>query len=154
MSCSVVRRSGYSAETVDRLKKALGAGSTPAAQGLIVELVAVVEQQCDRCAAHAGRLPGSSEVIESLIGKGKRLLGTSQNNNSLTGQILSIAASTIELSAETLRESLQRCRIKHVKAWVKDNVTPGVHLARGEDLVPPPQGTKPAQAEFAAIPNF
>ena len=144
-SCAVVRRCGYSEQTCEALQVSLGPGRTPAAQGLIADVVKVVAQQCDRSAIYPRRLPGSSEVIESLIGKGKRLLGTSQNNNNLTGQILSIATSTIELSATTLRESLKRCRIKHVKAWVKENIIPGIHVARAEDLPDPTPGAKLAQ---------
>ena len=136
-SCTVVRRCGYSQETVAQLKATLGPGTMPAAQELIAELTSVVEQQCERCGGHPGPLPGSSEVIESLIGKGKRLLGTSQNNNSLTGQILSIAASTMRLSARTLSESLRRCRLAHVQAWLKENIKPGIHIARREDLKTP-----------------
>ena len=153
-SCTVVRRCGYSRTTVAELTAAMGPGKTPAAQGLIAELTSVVEDQCDRCKGHPSRLPGSSEVIESLIGKGKRLLGTSQNNNSLTGQILSIAASTANLSASVLYDVLRRCRIAHVQAWIKTNIQAGIHVARGEDLSEPGDGTKLAQAEIAATPNF
>ena len=97
-------------------------------------------------------LPGSSEVIESLIGKGKRLLGTSQNNNSLTSQILSIAASTVKFSVTSLAKLLRRCRISHVQDWLKDNIPSGIHVARQEDLVDP--GITPAQTESPAIPTF
>ena len=93
-------------------------------------------------------------MIESLIGKGKRLLGTSQNNNSLTGQILSIAASTMNLSVQTVSESLRRCRINHVRTSIKENIKAAIHLARGEDLSDPEDGTQLAQAEVAAIPDF
>jgi hypothetical protein len=93
-------------------------------------------------------------VIESLIGKGKRLLGTSQNNNSLTGQILSIAASTVKFSVATLAESLGRCRIGHVQTWLKDQIQPGTHIARREDLSDPEAGIKLAQTKIAAIPTF
>jgi len=123
-------------------------------QDLITELTLVVEQQCVRCEGQAGPLPGSSEVIESLIGKGKRLLGTSQNNNSLTGQILSIAASTVKFSVTTLAESLRRCRIGHVQAWLKDKIQPGIHVARREDLSDPESGTKLAQPQIAPTPAF
>lgn len=153
-SCTVVRRYGYSRATVAQLKVEVGPGKTPAAQEMIAELISAVDQQCDRCKCHPSRLPGSSEVIESLIGKGKRLLGTSQNNNSLTGQILSIAASTVNLSASVLRDVLKRCRIGHVQAWVKTNIKAGIHAARGEDLSEPEDGTKVAQVEIAPIPNL
>jgi hypothetical protein len=153
-SSRVVRRWGYSSQTVPQLKAALGTSETAAVQDLITELTSVVEQQCARCEHQAGPLPGSSEVIESLIGKGKRLLGTSQNNNSLTGQILSIAASTVRFSVATLAESLRRCRIGHVQSWLKDNIPTGIHTARREDLTDPETGTKLAQPQTAAIPTF
>jgi type IV secretory pathway VirB6-like protein len=121
---------------------------------LIAELTSVVEQQCDRCERHPSRLPGSSEVIESLIGKGKRLLGTSQNNTSLTGQILSIAASTANITASVLLDSMRRCRIAHVQSWLKKNIQAGIHVARGEDLSEPGDGTKLAQIEIATTPTF
>ena len=153
-SCTVVRRYGYSPATVAELKTTLGPSKTPVAQGLIAELTSVVEQQCDRCERHPSRLPGSSEVIESLIGKGKRLLGTSQNNNSLTGQILSIAASTANITASVLLDSMRRCRIAHVQSWLKKNIQAGIHVARGEDLSEPGDGTKLAQIEIATTPTF
>lgn len=153
-SCTVVRRCGYSDRTVTELKAALGSSKTPVVQGLITEMALVVEQQCARCASHESRLPGSSEVIESLIGKGKRLLGTSQNNNSLTVQILSIAASTAKFSVTALAESLRRCRIGHVQTWIKDNIPRGIRATRSEDLTDPGIGTKLAQAQIATTPNF
>ena len=151
-SSMVVRRWGYSGQTVAQLKAALGTSEAPVVQELITELTVVVEQQCARCEGQASPLPGSSEVIESLIGKGKRLLGTSQNNNSLTGQILSLAASTVKLSAATLLESLRRCRIGHLRDWLKKNIQPGIHVARREDLSAPDAGTNFAQHEIAASP--
>lgn len=153
-SCTMVRTCGYSPITTAKLRASLGPGQTPAAQELIADLTAVVEQQCQRCERHPGRLPGSSEVIESLIGKGKRLLGTSQNNNSLTGQILSIAASTVKLSAQTLGESLRRCRLAHVQSWLRKNIGPGIHVARSEDLSDPGHGTNLAQSEIVPTPTF
>jgi hypothetical protein len=153
-SCTVVRRHGYSATTVAQLKATLGPGETPAAQALITELTSVIEQQCTRCEGQPNRLPGSSEVIESLIGKGKRLLGTSQNNNSLTGQILSIAASTVSLTAKTLSESMRRCRLGQVRTWLKANIQAGIHSARAEDLKDPEDGTKLAQTNIVTTPTF
>lgn len=144
-SCSVVRRYGYSSVTLKELKAKLGEGKTPVAQELIGELVPAVQRQCALCEGHPGRLPGSSEVIESLIGKGKRLLGTSQNNNSLTGQILSIAASTVQLTMDKVSEALLRCRISDLQQWVKAKIKPGIHVARSEDLQDVSEGIKLAQ---------
>jgi endogenous inhibitor of DNA gyrase (YacG/DUF329 family) len=145
-SCAVVRRFGYSGQTFAELTAELGSVREPVSQGMIEEIKLVVEQQCARCEGQSSRLPGSSEVIESLIGKGKRLLGTSQNNNSLTGQILSLAASTVRLSASSLEETLHRCRISDVRNWLKEKINSGIHVARREDLIDPENGTKVAQA--------
>jgi hypothetical protein len=148
-TCAVVRDHGYSQATVKKLTSALGPGETPAAQELITELTSAVEGQCTRCAGISVPLPGSSEVIESLIGKGKRLLGTSQNNNSLTRQILSIAASTVKITVSGLLESMQRCRISDIQKWSSENISEGIHVARCEDLSDPKGGTKPAQPKIA-----
>lgn len=150
--CSVVRRCGYSSVTPEVLKESLGPGKSAAGESFITELVAVVKQQSSRCPPDVSRWIGSSEVIESLIGKGKRLLGTSQNNNSLTGQILAIAASTADISITTLRASLSRCRIKNLRGWIKDHIATGIHVARSEDLQEPVIGTKVAQVIIAATP--
>lgn len=152
--CSVVRRHGYSSATTPALTETLGTGRSLVAKEFIVELIEMVEQQCQQCVGEDVRLPGSSEVIESLIGKGKRLLGTSQNNNSLTGQILSIAASTVDFGIETLRESLKRVRIKHLRSWVNEHITTGIHVVRREDLSDPDYGINPAQTYNASIPSF
>ena len=153
-SCAVVRRCGYSEQTVSELKTALGSSDLPAVEDLIAEILMVVEDQCSRCEGSATRFPGSSEVIESIIGKGKRLLGTSQNNNSLTGQILSLAASTVKFSVSGLSETLGRCRIGHVRGWIKDHIASGIHTARREDLTSPDSGTNVAQTESATTPAF
>lgn len=153
-SCAVVRRFGYSRQTLAQLTAALGTGREPVSQGMIQEIKLVVEQQCARCEGQSSHLPGSSEVIESLIGKGKRLLGTSENNNSLTGQILSLAASTVRLSASSLDETLRRCRISDVRHWLKEKIKSGIHVARREDLIDQEDRTKLAQTEIATTPTF
>ncbi len=152
--CVVVRRCGYSGETLAPMRTSLGSGTTPAAQELTLEILSAVEHQCQQCEGYPHKLPGSSEVVESLIGKGKRLLGTSQNNNSLTGQILSMAASTIQLTTDKLKEILDRCRLRHVRDWLKSNIRPGIHVARQEDLTDADDGIKVAQFQMATTPNF
>lgn len=153
-SCAVVRRHGYSAETPAHLGAALGTSEERVTQDMIDEITMHVEQQCDRIAGHCDRLPGSREVIESLIGKGKRLLGTSENNNSLTGQILSLAASTASLSASALNDTLRRCRISDVQSWLQEKIKSGIHVLRREDLTEPGFGTNLAQTKIATTPTF
>ena len=74
----VIRKHGYGVDTMKALRSELAAPTHPESQGLVDEILEQVEPMCTAASVH-GRLPGSSEVLESLIGKGKRLLGTSSN---------------------------------------------------------------------------
>ena len=70
------------------------------------------------------------------------------------GRLLSIAASTITLTAENIGESLSRIRVKHLHSWVNRHIRPGTHVARMEDLIEPNDGTKLAQSPTIAILSF
>jgi len=71
-------------------------------------------------------------VLESLIGKGKRLLHHS--GNSVTRQILSLAAATTQITTDLITTALSTCRMKHLNQWARDNLRPGIHVTRREDL--------------------
>ncbi len=58
-------------------------------------------------------IPGSTEVLESLIGKGKRLLH--HNSDSVTQHILSLAATTTEITTSLVQQALSTCRMKHLR---------------------------------------
>jgi Zn-dependent M32 family carboxypeptidase len=72
----------------------------------------------------------------------------------LTGQILSLAASTASLNAPALCDMLRRCRISDVQSWLQEKIKAGIHVARREDLIEPNCGTKLAQPKNAATPTF
>jgi len=97
-------------------------------------------------------MPGSTEVLESLIGKGKRLLHHS--GNMVTRQILSLAVATTEVTTELVQRALSQCRIKHLVKWTWETLRPGVHLPRKEDLSISPKVTNLRMRIAHAKPNF
>ena len=97
-------------------------------------------------------LPGSTEVLESLIGKGNRLLHHS--GNSVTKHILSLAAATTRITTELLQEALSTCRMKHLAPWTRENLRVGIHVERREDLVASPLELNLRNRIADAMPNF
>jgi len=85
-----------------------------------------------------GRLPSSSEILESLIGKGKRLLGgtSAGTTNSLTGQLLAMVACTAQITPSLVRTALAACPISSLRSWMKENFGYSLHYNRSLDLTP------------------
>lgn len=133
---SVIRRHGYSAGTIEILDNELGEPEHAMSQQFVSQVIARVKPMCE--AVGSEQNPGSSEVIESLIGKGKRLLGQSPHN-SLTRQLLAMATSTAQITPNLIRKALSACRIKHLNAWCQSNLRRGIHSDRHEDLCPTPE---------------
>jgi hypothetical protein len=148
----VIRYRGYAPGTIDLLCRELGEPKHAAPQQLVAQIIEHVTPMCHAASAHV-RLPGSSEVLESLIGKGKQLLGQS-HQNSLTRQVLAMATATAELTESLIRTALTVCRIKHLKTWCKTYLDPGVHVARREDLQPSKEELNWRKAHTVPIPNF
>ncbi len=76
---------------------------------------------------------GSSEVIESLIGKGKRLEGQ-QSQSGFTRYVLGLAASVVTPSVEILKSVSQSVGIKHVSHWLEAHLPQSVQAKRIRDL--------------------
>lgn len=151
-SCSVIRGHGYARETTKVLQLALGTAKHSRSRDLSANIIAQVEPLCEASTIY-GKLPGSSEVIESLIGKGKRLLGFS-SGNSLTRQVLAMATSTAELTPQLVRAALSSCRMKHLIRWCKDNLTPSIQQQRREDLTPSPEEQNLRNPKAVPSPSF
>lgn len=151
-SSSVIRRHGYGGKTMAALQLELRTTKHSNSRGLSDEILKQVKPQCEAAMIH-GSLPGSSEVIESLIGKGKRLLGFS-SGNSLTRQILAMATSTAKLTPKLVREALKSCRIKHLNQWCAENLTPSIQQQRREDLIRSPEEPNLTKLSGAHTPNF
>jgi len=130
----LIRREGYHRETASRIQ-AIGDSVQYAPSRTLIDRVSVEVHQMCRGLDEGGSYPGSTEVLESLIGRGKRLLH-SGGHCGLTGYILSMATATTELTTDLVRRALTACRIKHVQKWVKKHFPEPVHTKRKNDLVP------------------
>lgn len=77
------------------------------------------------------RLLGSSEVIESVFGKMKRL-EQNQSKNGFTVFILGIAAMVAETTSEVVQKALETVKISAVNEWFKKNIGRSVQAKRVE----------------------
>ena len=141
-----VRLNGYHQTTPEDLEALLSRFMTGPARGMIDEVLNFVRVQSSRVGND--RLPGSTEVLESLIGKGKQLTGSTKNG--YTRSILGIAASVMEITSETVQTALQSIKVcdvktcqtalqsikvRDVKTWIKDKI--GLSLqARKQRAIP------------------
>jgi hypothetical protein len=78
-------------------------------------------------------LPGSSEVIESLIGKGKRLEGQ-QSKGGFTRMVLGLAAAVVNPTSEYLRQALETIGTKHVTQWARKHLGHSMQGLRQQTL--------------------
>ena len=150
--CAVVRKEGYHQALTTRLKSQLPAPVTESAASLMAQ----VFEFSDRVQAEAKtgrRLPGSSEVIESLIGKGKRLDGVHQTRG-VTAQLLAMAASVVTPTAEIITTALKTCGIKHVQQWRTKHLAPSSQSLRQRDLKPTPAEQNRDQLVSHTTPDF
>ena len=132
--CAVVRAEGYHATLTTSLKSQLPSPVTESAALLMTQVL----EFADTVQAEAGEgrsLPGSSEVIESLIGKSKRLDGQN-NTRGFTAQLLAMAASVVTPTSDVIATALKTCGIKHVWQWCSTHLAPSSQSLRKRDLKP------------------
>lgn len=145
----LVRRNGYTATTADEIRRLGETVDYEESKSLVRQVADEVAPLCQSLSGDAA-MPGSTEVLESLIGKGKRLLHHS--GNSVTRQILSLAAATTEITTDLIKEALSTCQMKHLRQWARDNLRSGIHVARREDLTAAPEEGKLRKRMAAASP--
>ena len=147
----IVRRNGYSVNTPVEVRLLIVRLKHKESVLLVEKTVTEIERMCSVLDSSA-RLPGSTEVLESLIGKGKRLLH--HGGNSITPYVLSLAAATTQISKSLVQKALSTCRTKHVFEWAKNNFSHGVQALRAVDLQTSNQEKNLRKALTTATPNF
>jgi hypothetical protein len=116
-----IRREGYHTRAAEELEKELlPLARTPASLRLKVALVAFVAEQ-SKGLAQGQHLLGSSEVLESLLGKYKRIQGT-HSKGGMTGSLLSIGAAVLEKSSATIQAAMAAVPVATVGQWVRDKL--------------------------------
>ena len=152
---SEVRRHGYGSNTVLALETIVESTPDESSRQLVRQIIDDVQPMCDLSGRH-GSLPASSEVLESLFGKGKRLLsGTSSGTtNSLTRQMLAMVTSTARITPTLVQNAVASCSVKNLLQWCSNNFKPSLHVTRREDLAPTEMEQKLRKPTAHAIPDF
>lgn len=118
-SLHVIRLDGYSDASVDKIRAKLEVlGAYESSRAMAAELLRLAREQCALIPAGLS-YPGSSEVIESLIGKNKELEGQ-HSSGGFTKMLLTIGACATKLSENVIVEALQNVREADVRQWSKD----------------------------------
>lgn len=133
------RVEGYHASAADELRDRLAAVThTPMGRRAADKLIEFVRAQSAGVSAGQS-LPASSEVLESLIGKGKRLQGQ-HSRGGFTKLILGLAASVVHVTEQRVCDALQAVPHQHLLTWIKDNLGHSLTTQRRHAL----PGTKTA----------
>lgn len=130
--CRRIRTEGYHVGSASLLRSELPVARSEQARQLREEMIAFVASESDKVPA-GKRLPGSSEVIESLIGKGKRLEGQ-QSQSGFTRQVLAMAGSVVTPTHEIIQIALKSFGMKHLRAWCTEHLPQSVQSKRRRDL--------------------
>jgi hypothetical protein len=111
-----LRIRGYRSNAAEELRTILALhGKFPASQRMADELSTFVDEQCQPLAPGLS-LPASSEIIESFIGKGKRIQGQ-HSRGGFTKMILGMAASVVCLTPDRAQRALERVTQQDLKDW-------------------------------------
>jgi hypothetical protein len=131
-TCSLVRRWGYASGVAEQVDTALPAAATERGRELRSQLIGFVRGECAKLPSGCSS-PGSSEVIESLIGKGKRLEGQ-QSQSGFTRYVLGLAASVASPTASLLEAVSGTVGIKHLTRWLTEHLPQSLQSKRLRDL--------------------
>ncbi len=124
-----VRHQGLFVEAPVELEKRLRSlGRTERTRRVRDELVACVAAQAAQAHPHE-RLLGSSEVIESVLGKMKRL-ERDQAKNGFTGLILSLSALVATSTTAVIEKALETVSTKQVRDWCHKTLGQSVQSKR------------------------
>jgi hypothetical protein len=135
-----MRVEGYHANADQELSERLrSVACTAPGQRLATALIGFVKEQVQQLRS-GERLPASSEVLESLIGKGKRLQGQ-HSRGGFTKLILGMAASVVRLTHDRVREALETVRNVDLATWCAQTLGTSLTAQRRRAL-PAIAGTK------------
>lgn len=138
-----IRQQGYHAQAKTELTAELACfmceAKTPAAR-VAERLLTFVEEQSSGLPP-GQRLLGSSEVLESLIGKAKQLEGR-QSKSGFTKMVLGLAASVSKLTIEHVSAALSAIKVNDVTDWACKHLGASVQAQRYRAFEPALTGTK------------
>ena len=122
-------------------------GDIPARSPIRKEVSACLQQYLPVVESNDSPLLGSSDVIESLIGKAKQRLDA-HGRSELNKSILLIPCLCGELTQDLVAEALTTVRVQDVSTWVSETVGETMQSVRRRELSRPQSqklGTKTAE---------
>ena len=134
-----IRAHGYHRRAPDDLERLLVDFPDGASRAVVDEVLPFVRAQSAR--AGEGRLIGSSEVLESLIGTGKQLQG--RNKHGYTKTVLGMAAAVMNLTPDIVETALAAVKVRDVHEWTRKKLGLGLQSQRQRALPLLSVGTKP-----------
>lgn len=133
-----IRNQGYHPLACQELQPRLNQFRGGLAQAVVDECLNFIRQQSEQSGGQ--RVLGSSEVLESLIGKGKHIQGL--NKNGYTKSILGLAAAVTDQSIQTLEAAFSDVKVTDVVAWIRTHLGLSLQAQRQRALPPVPIGTQ------------
>ncbi len=135
-----IRTHGYHASARESLSALLSEhGRYESSRSFIKEIETFVDSQS--CQAAVGEhLLGSSECIESLIGRGKRLEGQ-QSKGGFTKTILGMAAAVVTPTKDRIFAALSNVKTKDLTRWCAEKLGRSILSRRREALQSTDAGT-------------
>lgn len=113
-----MRSAGYHAGAAGELASQLSAlRNSAASRTMIDQLVAFVSKQSQGL-DYGGSYPASTEVLESLIGKGKQIQ-FQQSRGGFTKMVAGMAACVINITEQLVTESLETVREADLRNWAR-----------------------------------
>jgi len=118
---SYIRTTGYHRCAAKELnRRLLPLVRTPGGDCLLAGIVAFVREQ-SRGIKKGRHVLGSSEVLESLLGKYKRIQGT-HSKGGMTGSLLNVGAAVLRKTSDTIQKALAAVPVAAVGQWIRDNL--------------------------------
>ena len=117
-----IREEGYHRAARTTLERQLAPlVTTDSAQRMIAAVLEIVANESAAAKSNKERLVGSSEVLESLIGKYKQMQST-HSKGGMTAMLLSFGAIVSEKTHETIARALDTVRTSQVGEWCCKNL--------------------------------
>jgi hypothetical protein len=127
----IVKTQGLSVESIRACQETLG--NLPARSPIRKEVSHYLQQYLPTVASSDSPLLGSSDVIESLIGKAKQRLDAN-GRSELNKSILLLPCLCGELTQDLIAEALTTVRVQDVTTWVSETVGETMQSVRRREL--------------------
>jgi hypothetical protein len=132
------RNQGYHRRGPAELEALLSEFTEQPSRAFVEQVLEFVRQQCATCGDD--RLVASTEVLESLFGSAKQLMG--KNSNGDTKTVLAMATSVVEPTPTTISAAFDFAKVSDVISWVREKL--GLSLqAQRQRALSSASGTKP-----------